>query len=398
MAVTKSTKANATVSKAGKFTLPSNLSFRRSIDVSDGLLSSVMPDGTLLPVIVEQVTVRGAMGMSTAGYSKSGKPLSLDETAKAQNPTTPNIQTIDRASLNAGSDTLDLSFSMAFHNGGGKPDACGKDTYRAALAEFMVAACTSCLYVDLAARYLWNIVNGRVLWRNNYGIAAGCTLTTDMGVATFEWGSLRQRDTFPGVAALAAACAPGSLTVEILIARIAGALSGAQGLFAINVSLRSASYKGAEVWPSQEFVEKTQTLRNRREISRILAHRTVKVDNAAVWQGVMHSQKIGNAIRTVDEWHGDVNFGAIPVEAFGWVQSELAATRAPAKDGSGLDAYRSLESVAKTAAGLLEDAVGARELGLYTLALIIRGGVFGVSEKEEKVKAEVVSSEDEVGE
>lgn len=367
--------------KSGKFTLPSNLSFRRSIDTSDGLLFSVMPDGSLRPVVVEQVTVRGAMGNSSAGYDKKGMPLTGEKLEKAQNPTTPNIQSIDRATLDPASDTLRLEFSVAFHDGGIRPDACSKAEYRAALAGFMLAANNGGIYENLAARYLWNLVNGRTLWRNGCGVPAGITLTFDGVQMEFDYASLRQGDRFPGLAALGEACVQGSDAVANLVGAIASALKGEKGMVAIDVSANVRLYKGAEVWPSQEFVEDSQKKRNGREISRILASRTVP--GTTVRQGVMHSQKLGNAIRTVDEWHGAGNFGAIPVEAFGWVQRELVAVRSPGDAAAGMDAYRALERVASTAQALEDGTDGALEDALYTLAVIIRGGVWGVSEKEE---------------
>jgi CRISPR-associated protein Csy3 len=373
-----------TINKLGKFTLPSNLSFRRSIDVSDGLMRSVMPDGSLRPVVVEQVTVRGAMGNSTAGYDKKGKPLEGDALEKAQNPKTPNIQSIDRATLDSGSDILDVSFSLAFHGGGQAPDACSKAEYRDALKSFLAEASRAGLYEELAARYLWNVVNGRVLWRNGYGVAAGVTLSVDGAERVFNWGKLRERKVFPGVAALTAAYQGngGEAAIKALVADIAKALRGERDLVAFDVSIRVRSYHGAEVWPSQEFVEESQKKRGGREISRVLASRTVALAGTSVRQGVMHSQKLGNAIRTVDEWHDDKGFGAIPVEAFGWVQGELAALRAPAAK-QGVDAYRALENVASIASGVAEGDKQARQDALYTLAIIIRGGVWGVSEKEE---------------
>jgi CRISPR-associated protein Csy3 len=368
--------------KSGRFTLPANLSFRRSIDVSDGLMYSVMPDGTRRPVLVEQVTVRGAMGNSTAGYDKQGNALVGEALEKAQNPTKPNIQSIDKAVLDANSDILELAFSLAFHSGGTAPDACGRADYRDALMTFIAIAREKELYKDLAERYLWNIINGRVLWRNGYGIPKGCGLKVGEQEFSFDWGALRDRERFPGLDAIKGACTSGAENVPALVHEIGAALAGELDLLAIDVTIRVRSYKGAEVWPSQEFVEETQKRRNGREISRVLAARETRVDGISLRYGYMHSQKIGNAIRTIDEWHGNIASGAIPVEAFGWVQSELAALRAPVDAEAGLDAYRSLESIGATAVRLQANEPGAYEQALYTLAVIIRGGVFGVSEKE----------------
>lgn len=367
------------VKKQGKIGLPSNLSFRRSLDVSDALMVSILKDGTSKPVIVNEVTVRGAMGNSSAGYDKKGNPLVGKELETAQNPTKPNIQRIDRACLDPESDTLEVLFSMACHGAGTVPDACSREDYRLALGKFIAECGAAGLYEELAARYFWNVVNGRVLWRNACGIPAGCTVVAEGRTLEFVWGMLDRR-TFPGKEALGAACDKGAAGIEFIVSAIAAALRGGP-LLAIDVALRVRMYNGAEVWPSQEFVEKSQKKREGREISRLLSSRKIRGEDGTVRQGTMHSQKLGNALRTVDEWHGHAGYGAIPVEAFGWLQSELAALRAPSNPDSAPDAYRALENVG----GQGEDIASGsfdRGLALYTLAIILRGGVWGVTEKE----------------
>src|SRR5690349_17236289 len=76
--------------------LPSNLSWRRSIDVTEGAMVGLLPaEGSLvdvasilaefradggkrlrrIPVEVRETTVRGAIGFYKAGYDKQGRPL-----------------------------------------------------------------------------------------------------------------------------------------------------------------------------------------------------------------------------------------------------------------------------------------------------------------------------------
>lgn len=83
----------------------------------------------------------------------------------------------------------------------------------------------------------------------------------------------------------------------------------------------------------------------------------------------MHSQKIGNAIRTIDTWHPKVDeLGAIAVEPYGSVTSRGVACRQPKEK---MDFYTLLDNwVTK---GQKPDVAQQH----YVMAVLIRGGVFG---------------------
>ncbi len=86
----------------------------------------------------------------------------------------------------------------------------------------------------------------------------------------------------------------------------------------------------------------------------------------------MHSQKIGNALRTIDTWYpqdeesGDL--GPIAVEPYGSVTSQGKAYRQP-KDKA--DFYNLLD------AWVLKDKAPASGDQHFVMATLIRGGVFG---------------------
>src|SRR5699024_8335193 len=79
---------------------------------------------------------------------------------------------------------------------------------------------------------------------------------------------------------------------------------------------------GQEVFPSQELIlDKSNSTK-----SKTLYH----VNDTAA----MHSQKLGNALRTIDTWYpdyaeGDENLGPIAVEPYGSVTSQGKAYRQP---------------------------------------------------------------------
>ena len=83
----------------------------------------------------------------------------------------------------------------------------------------------------------------------------------------------------------------------------------------------------------------------------------------------IHSQKIGNAIRTIDTWYeGAEELGPIAVEPYGSVTTQGKAYRQPKQK---LDFYTLLDN------WLLKDQVPPAEQQHFVMAVLIRGGVFG---------------------
>ena len=83
----------------------------------------------------------------------------------------------------------------------------------------------------------------------------------------------------------------------------------------------------------------------------------------------MHSQKIGNALRTIDTWHPETSdVGAIAVEPYGSVTNRGKAYRQP-KDK--LDFYNLLDN------WVLKGKAPEVDQQHYVMAMFIRGGVFG---------------------
>ena len=121
---------------------------------------------------------------------------------------------------------------------------------------------------------------------------------------------------------------------------------------------------GQEAYPSQELIldkgdkkgQKSKTL--------------YKVGETAA----IHSQKIGNALRTIDTWYPDDDgLGPIAVEPYGSVTSQGKAYRQP-KDKA--DFYTLLDN------WVLKDKAPAPGDQHFVVATLVRGGVFGESEKE----------------
>ena len=119
---------------------------------------------------------------------------------------------------------------------------------------------------------------------------------------------------------------------------------------------------GQEVFPSQELIldkEKAGKSKTLYTVNKIAA---------------MHSQKLGNAIRTVDTWYPDEDgLGPIAVEPYGSVTSQGKAYRQPKAK---MDFYSQFD------AWVLRDQVPEVTQQHYIIANLVRGGVFGDSGKD----------------
>ena len=139
---------------------------------------------------------------------------------------------------------------------------------------------------------------------------------------------------------------------------IASALAGEQHLL-LEVVAYVRMGSGQEVFPSQELILD----RGRGDKSKTLYHVS---DIAGI-----HSQKLGNAIRTIDTWYpneNDEDLGPIAVEPYGSVTTQGKAYRQPKQKA---DFYSLLDN------WMIKDQVPSKENQHFVMATLIRGGVFG---------------------
>ena len=128
---------------------------------------------------------------------------------------------------------------------------------------------------------------------------------------------------------------------------------------------------GQEVFPSQELIlDKGSSTAGQKSKTLYEMGKTDKQRGTAA----IHSQKLGNAIRTVDTWYPDEGgLGPIAVEPYGSVTSQGKAYRQPKEKQ---DFYTLLDG------WVIKDQAPAVEQQHYVMANLIRGGVFGESGKD----------------
>ncbi|PIF28388.1 CRISPR-associated Csy3 family protein [Acidovorax sp. 56] len=335
-----------------KLTTASVLAFERKLDPSDAVFHAGRWDDRAQshawqPVTVREKSVRGTI--SNRLKAKDQDPAKLD--AAIENP---NLQTVDVAALPAEADTLKVQFTLRMLGGAGTPSACNSAAYQAKLLATVQGYVQQHGFGELARRYAANLANGRFLWRNRAG-AEQVQVTVDQmqgGQAAHTW----YFDALALNTRAVDAINTEAKGLDELGQTIAAGLAGSQHvLLRITAFVRQAA--GQEVFPSQELIlDKEKTGK-----SKTLYH----VDGVAA----IHSQKIGNAIRTIDTWYeGAEELGPIAVEPYGSVTTQGKAYRQPKQK---LDFYTLLDN------WLLKDQAPPVEQQHFVMAVLIRGGVFG---------------------
>lgn len=335
---------------------PSVLAFERKLDPSDALFYAGNWDArdasqTWPHIAIQEKSVRGTI--SNRLKTKDQDPAKLDAAIES-----PNLQTVDVAALPHNADTLKASFTLRVLAGAGAPSACNSAAYRAKLLDTVSAYARDIGFGELARRYAHNLANGRFLWRNRVGaeqvevriqrLADG----QEQAGWTFDAQALRLRDF--------AASGQAARDLDAVAKLIAAGLNGEQ-----HVLLRVTAFvrigAGQEVFPSQELILDRQ----RGDKSKTLyAVKQKDGDIAAI-----HSQKIGNAIRTIDTWYPEADDnGPIAIEPYGSVTTQGKAYRQPKQKQ---DFYNLLDN------WVLKDEAPPLEQQHFVIATLIRGGVFG---------------------
>jgi CRISPR-associated protein Csy3 len=331
------------------------LAFERKLDPSDALFAAGDwndrdDSAAWRAVEIREKSVRGTI--SNRLKTKDQDPAKLD--AAIENP---NLQTVDVAALPANADTLKVSFTLRVLGGTGTPSACNDAGYRAKLLTTVKNYVSTQGFRPLAQRYASNLANGRFLWRNRIGAE-----TIDVRIAHMVDGSAKTHWAFNAMALSLRGFDPptdskAAANLDQLTSLLAEGLSGnAHVLLKVTAFVRIGT--GQEVFPSQELIldrgrgDKSKTLYSVGDVAAI------------------HSQKIGNAIRTIDTWYqeADAN-GPIAVEPYGSVTTQGRAYRQPR--GSKDDFYTLMDG------WVIKDKVPTPEQQHFIIATLIRGGVFG---------------------
>ncbi|WIM83090.1 type I-F CRISPR-associated protein Csy3 [Gallibacterium anatis] len=324
------------------------LAFERRLDISDAVFSQKSSStGQSAPVRITEKAVRGTIS-NRLKNAIANDPVKLDaEIQKA------NLQTVDIAALDHDKDTLIVSWSCKVLPFTGQPNVCNNPEYQKVLEETVQNYLNNTGLSELAYRYAYNIINARWLWRNRMNAEKiNIKITFNNSDEMLEFKDVK----------------PFSLNnfdykdekLTKLATYIEKGFKGEQFVL-INIEAEVLMGTGQEVYPSQELILDNSSARK----SKIL----YQINDIA---GI-HSQKIGNAIRTIDTWYEPNAAFPISVEPYGAVTTLGRAFRQPKQK---LDFYTLFDD------WILRGQAPTPEQQYFVIAVLIRGGIFGASGKE----------------
>lgn len=371
--------------------VPSNLSFLRSVEPTPGIMSGVVFRGeaslravhdrsegaVVLPVQVTVTTVRGTI----ANDDKKEPKARVGTGEKALNAA--NIATVEQALLPADAAHLLVTTTIRFAGHASAPAMCNEPEFRDQLKAFVAEYANKGGFQELAVRYLLNVANGSWLWRNRFGEDMEVSIDTGSDVLIFGEDDIDMSLGFSTAAIIDAAKRE---KFEALSSRVAAALAGGP-----SVSLKVAGLvrmgEGAEVYPSQEFASaSTEKVIRGAEADKVAKVLSKQRGTDGTMVATMHARKIGNAIRTIDTWHGNDGVGQIAVEVYGANTHQNEAHRV-----SGNDLYTYLRQPDLLNESLANE--GVTGVHHYVVACLIRGGVFGFASAAKKGAAAAETSE-----
>lgn len=322
--------------------LPPVLSFERKLETSDALMYAgnwgdtdepQTQEWQIIPITKRQNrSTQSAYGINDAKKSEPN-PVSSDS---------------DDANLPHGKDTLKLSFSLRIISNVGKPFACNEPAFATAIGEKINLYREEGSGIEtLALRYAYNIANGRFLWRNRVCAEKAVVkvkideIPNDVTFNAYDF-SLKDFETNADDAGL-----------KKLAEGIYLGLDGDENTFSfIEVEAYVKLGNGQHVFPSQEM--------NMGEKKKVLFRLAVEGKNCAA----IHNVKIGNAIRTIDNWYANAEF-PIAVEPYGSV-TQMGQAYRKTKD----DLYSLMIN------WLNEKEMTSNDKN-FVVANLVRGGVFG---------------------
>jgi len=330
--------------------IASVLAYEKKLVPSDGYMYGTTwenKDKTTALRLVEK-SVRGTISNRLKDAVKND-PLKLNaEVEKA------NLQTVDSCALGEEQDTLKLHFTLKILGGIKEPSACNNATflesYKNAVGEYIEKE----KFTELGRRYALNLANARFLWRNRVGaeqieVQIKDLKSNQMWIFDAKEFNIRSMEST-------------DKNVISLGEKIANALVSEDDFLMLDITCYAQIGKAQEVYPSEELVlDKGQSKK-----SKIL----YTVNDVAS----MHSQKLGNALRSIDTWYSEYarENRPIAIEPYGAVTNLGRAFRTPKEKQDFFTLFD------KFATGTKLDSKDEEH---YVMAVLVRGGVFGESSK-----------------
>ncbi|PCI01155.1 MAG: type I-F CRISPR-associated protein Csy3 [Zetaproteobacteria bacterium] len=324
------------------------LAFEKKLVPSDGLMYGTtweQRNNQAAPLALKEKSVRGTIS-NRLKKSEEGKIDAKIESA--------NLQRVDSCALTPEQDTLKLSFTLKVLSGVENPSACNHEGFNQSYAKAVQGYIEEYGFTELAHRYACNLANGRFLWRNRVGSEH---IEVQVNVLN---GDTSQSWVFNGLECDIQNFNDHHADIDELSSFIAKTLSGESEFLLLEINAFAKVGKSQDVYPSEELVLDKNNSKEKK--SKIL----YDVNGVAA----MHSQKIGNAIRTIDTWYPDyqVQQRAISIDPYGAVTNLGRAYRQPQAKKDFFNLFDSFSQ---------GEELSNEDDKHFVMAVLVRGGVFG---------------------
>ena len=333
--------------------MPAVIAFDRKLEPSDALMysgnwSSIASESTWQAIEL--------FDRRNRAVKSNFKPEILNDEDQLQKQIAEaNLAWGDDAALSHDHDTLKVSFTLRVVSGLSCPSVCNNVDFEKACKDKVNSYVQSNIG-NLASRYAYNIANGRFLWRNRVGaqeikvVVNHASLSDPLVFDAYDYSLKNTTSDTPKLAELSALIKLGFESDKPIL---------------LTITAYTKLGNGQRVWPSQEMILNPV----KGEKSRHLF--SLKVNGKDV--AAMHCEKIGNALRTIDDWYPSFNETEAPIaiEAYGSVTQRGVAYRSTKND------FKTL--LLKWLNSDDSDTLKKDEQD-FVVAMLIRGGVFGEGE------------------
>lgn len=340
---------------AKKENTASVLAFEKKLVPSDGYMYGTSWNNReqVTPLKLQEKSVRGTISNRLKPAIQNDPQKLNAEVEKA------NLQRVDSCALEPDQDTLKLHFTVKVLGGITQPSACNNALFKQSYSAAAQTYIDTHGFTELARRYAQNIANARFLWRNRLGAEQ-----IEVQVSARN-KTIQQNWMFDSTKFSIRDFENNNDKVNELAACIASVLSSKDDFVLLDITCYVQMGRAQEVYPSEELVLD----KGKGEKSKIL----YAVNDIAA----MHSQKLGNALRSIDTWYPEYSnpeqsAGPIAIEPYGAVTNLGRAYRTP-KDKQ--DFYTFFDAWARG------ESLSRVEDEHYVMAVLVRGGVFGESDK-----------------
>ncbi|BBH52672.1 type I-F CRISPR-associated protein Csy3 [Fluviispira sanaruensis] len=345
--------------------IPTVLAYSKSLESTPALMFASLNNEKEVPIELQETIIKGAISDYASATGQNEK-----------NTEAANIQSLDYAIMPQNSKALKISFGLKVIGNSMSPFLCNNITYENTLKKLAKSYAEKGGYSYLASKYLHQIFLAKWGWRNLDSFAkVTVTLNGDkknpLVCNSHEIESPAAFQDFLKTS-----------DGKNLLDKFTSALAG-KSVLRLKIDGEFVKNELEEVWPSQEFAEKEMSSSDKPKKTKYLY--SIPTEDSPR-HAALHSQKVGNALRTIDDWWSSESEDVYPiaVEPLGYISSQQRTVRSDSKN----DLYSQLKQLEKLQAEV-ENAKGVLDIGSHihhVMSCLIRGGVFGMKEDDKKDK------------